>query len=141
MTVLSKNITHLRVDNGKEKEEVAAYLDITVASYNRYEAGTREPDIDKLLKLADYFRCSVDYLLGRPLSTNVDLVSRDRVFSYKDIVAKGYNGKLAHGLIKQIYDKQSADERAHVSGDDTIKYVLKEDVQTLLEMMKEDLSS
>lgn len=139
MTILSDNIAHLRVDNKKEKEEVAAYLGIAVASYNRYEAGTREPDIDKLLKLADYFRCSVDYLLGRPLATNFDLVSRDKVFSYRDIVSKGYNGKLAHGLIKQIYDKQSADERAYVSGDDTVKYVLKTEVYKLLEIMQKDL--
>lgn len=39
--------------------------DIKLASLSRYEHGRREPNLDTLLKLADYFGCSVDYLLGR----------------------------------------------------------------------------
>lgn len=45
--------------------EVASPLGITVASYSRYERGEREPDFDTLIKLADFFKVSIDYILGR----------------------------------------------------------------------------
>ena len=32
---------------------------------SRYETGEREPGIDELIKIADYFNVSVDYLIGR----------------------------------------------------------------------------
>ncbi len=33
--------------------------------YIRYENGSAEPSLEKLVKIADYFDVSVDYLLGR----------------------------------------------------------------------------
>lgn len=44
---------------------MAEILHISRQSYNFYENGQREPKIDMLLKMADYFGVSVDYLLGR----------------------------------------------------------------------------
>lgn len=139
MTVLSERIKEMREDCGKSKEQVAIYLDVELKTYGRYEAGERKPDIEKLIQLADYFYCSVDYLLGRDVVTNVDTVPRDQVYSYRDLCNKGYNGKLAHGLIKQIYDGQCYNDHVHVTGDDTIKYVRKTDVRDLLRQMYSDL--
>ncbi|WP_019781514.1 helix-turn-helix domain-containing protein [Streptococcus sobrinus] len=139
MTVLSDRIKEMRVDSGKSKEQVATYLAVELKTYSRYETGERKPDIEKLVQLADYFYCSVDYLLGRDVVANVDTISRDQVYSYRDLCEKGYNGKLSHGLIKQIYDSQCYNDRVHVTGDDTIKYVRKTDVQKLLEQMADEL--
>ncbi len=47
------------------QKQVAEILDITIRNYQRYEAGTLEPNIDKLIALADYFNVSLDYLVGR----------------------------------------------------------------------------
>lgn len=139
MTVLSDRIKEMRVDSGKSKERVALYLNVELKTYGRYETGERKPDIEKLIQLADYFYCSVDYLLGRDVVTNFDTVPRDQVYSYRDLCEKGYNGKLSHGLIKQIYDNQCYNDRVHVSADDPTKYVRKTDVRDLLRKMYGEL--
>lgn len=56
----------LREQKKKSQAEMAEILHISRQSYNFYENGQREPKIDMLLKMADYFGVSVDYLLGRP---------------------------------------------------------------------------
>ncbi len=45
--------------------QIAKYLHITQPSYIRYENGTAEPSIDTLIRLADLFDVSLDYLCGR----------------------------------------------------------------------------
>jgi len=50
----------------KTQIQVANMLGVTQAAYAMYENGSRSPTNDMLIKLADYFGVSVDYLLGRP---------------------------------------------------------------------------
>lgn len=40
-------------------------LHTTQNTISRYETGEREPGIEELIKIADFFNISVDYLLGR----------------------------------------------------------------------------
>ena len=40
-------------------------LNMSQNTISRYETGDREPGINELIKIADYFNVSVDYLLGR----------------------------------------------------------------------------
>jgi transcriptional regulator with XRE-family HTH domain len=47
------------------KKEVAELLRIDQSTYGKYELGKREPDAEMLQRLADIYRTSVDYLLGR----------------------------------------------------------------------------
>ncbi len=44
---------------------IAAELGIGITTYCRYELGMREPAASLLVRMADYFDVSVDYLLGR----------------------------------------------------------------------------
>lgn len=44
---------------------VADYIGCSSVVYSRYERGTRQPSIEMLLKLADLFGVTVDFLLGR----------------------------------------------------------------------------
>ena len=55
----------LRFDRDLSQKEIAEYLGITRSSYGMYENGVREPNISTLIKIADYFNVSLDYLLGR----------------------------------------------------------------------------
>jgi repressor LexA len=55
----------LRTERGLLQSDVAEFLNIKTNSYSQWETGKREPDYSSLLKLADYFQVSVDYLLGR----------------------------------------------------------------------------
>lgn len=53
-----------RIKHGKKQPEVAAVLDIGVPAYSMMESGQREINGSKLIKLAHYYGCSVDELLG-----------------------------------------------------------------------------
>ena len=46
-------------------KQTAAKLGIPYTTYVSYERGDREPDSEKLIRLSDFFDCSIDYLLGR----------------------------------------------------------------------------
>lgn len=136
MNKLANRLRELRVDNGKSKEELSAYLSISQSSYNRYEAGSRNPDYDTLLKLAIFYNVTTDYLLGRD-DIEIPVFDRSQVVSYRDLVDMGLNQKLAHGLIAEIWSKQSFEERICRYPVDKIKYVLKEDVKSFVESLLE----
>lgn len=63
--MLSKRLMTIRKKKHKTQQETADYLGITRPAYTAYESGSRTPDHENLIKLADYFNTSVDYLLGR----------------------------------------------------------------------------
>ncbi|HJC12533.1 MAG TPA: helix-turn-helix domain-containing protein [Candidatus Agathobaculum intestinigallinarum] len=60
-----QRLRDLREDNGKKQSEIAALLNCTQQAYSTYERGERDIPSKVLIKLADYYNTSVDYLLGR----------------------------------------------------------------------------
>ena len=60
-----RRIADLRIDNDKGQKEIAAYLNMNQQVYSRYERGDRELPVWALIKLADYYHTSTDYILGR----------------------------------------------------------------------------
>ena len=57
-------LADLRIDHDKGQKEVAAYLNMNQQVYSRYERGERELPVWALIKLAQYYRTSTDYILG-----------------------------------------------------------------------------
>ena len=60
-----RRLEDLREDHDKSQIEIAAYLNMNRNVYWRYEKGVREIPSWAVLKLADYYHVSTDYLLGR----------------------------------------------------------------------------
>lgn len=60
-----KRLRDLREDNDLLQKDVAEYLQCSQTCYSSYEIGKRGIPVDVLIKLADYYDTSVDYLLGR----------------------------------------------------------------------------
>lgn len=58
-------LKELRTKKGISQLRLATELNTTQNTISRYETGEREPGIDELIKIADYFNVSVDYLIGR----------------------------------------------------------------------------
>ena len=58
-------IKELRTQRNITQLKLAMDLHTTQNTISRYESGEREPGISELVKLADYFGVSVDYLLER----------------------------------------------------------------------------
>ena len=63
--MFNKRIKKLRGETGLTQEEFSNRLGIARTTYSGYERGTSEPDIATLLKFADYFDVTIDYLVGR----------------------------------------------------------------------------
>ena len=57
-------LADLRIDHDKGQKEVAAYLNMNQQVYSRYERGEREIPVWALIKLAQYYHVSTDYILG-----------------------------------------------------------------------------
>ena len=58
-------LKELRVQKGISQLKLALALNTNQNTISRYETGEREPGINELIKIADYFNVSVDYLLER----------------------------------------------------------------------------
>lgn len=58
------NIRELREDVGLSQADIANVLNCSQVAYSYYEIGRRDIPTEILIKLAQYYNCSVDYLLG-----------------------------------------------------------------------------
>ncbi len=60
-----KRIRDLREDHDKTQTEIAEALGTSQTMYARYERGASELPIRHLIRLAEYYNVTTDYLLGR----------------------------------------------------------------------------
>ena len=58
-------LREIRKSKGLSQLKLAMELNTNQNTISRYENGEREPGINELIKIADYFNISVDYLLER----------------------------------------------------------------------------
>lgn len=59
------NLRSIREDHDIKQRELAAHLNVSQNTYSQYENGVIALTAEVLIKLADYYNCSVDYLLDR----------------------------------------------------------------------------
>ena len=65
MHCLPQRLKIIRGEKGYTQRKVAAKMHISASTIALYETGDRNPDPQMLKRLADFFDCSVDWLLGR----------------------------------------------------------------------------
>ena len=61
----NEQLIALRMENGFSRTQRAERLNVSARLISYWENGQRECDFDMLIKIADLFSVSVDYLLGR----------------------------------------------------------------------------
>lgn len=61
----SERLVELRNDRDIKQKDIAALLNASASTPSHYELGIHAPDINALIKLADYFDVTLDYLVGR----------------------------------------------------------------------------
>jgi len=61
----SEHLYQLRVVKRLKQKEVAAAIGVSTLTYQRYEYGTSEPTLSKLIALADFYQLSLDDLACR----------------------------------------------------------------------------
>lgn len=64
--MIMNRLRELRHNRGVSQQIIANLLNVTKATYSRYESGQFEPTQNSLIRLADYFHVTVDYLINRP---------------------------------------------------------------------------
>ena len=62
--MIFKRIYELRIDHDLTQQDIADYLICNRQVYARYERGLREIPVSMLIKLAEYYKTSTDYILG-----------------------------------------------------------------------------
>ena len=60
-----KRLRDLREDHDLKQAEIAEMLNIQQTVYSRYERGVQNLPLDYLIILADFYKVSTDYILGR----------------------------------------------------------------------------
>jgi len=63
--ILAERLKACRKEKGLTQMQVAVYCDITEKAYQNYELMTREPKLEILIRIADLYGVSLDYLVGR----------------------------------------------------------------------------
>lgn len=66
-----KNLRGIREDRDIKQKDIAAYLNVSQNTYSQYETGVISLTADVLIKLADYYNVSIDYLLDRTNNPNM----------------------------------------------------------------------
>ena len=83
--MLSLRITEVRQQKNLTQADVAQRLGITRQTYSSYETGKRQMNFETLCMLADFYKLSADYLLGRQdaLPSFLSDEERDMVAQYR----------------------------------------------------------
>lgn len=68
-----EKLKELRKKMNKSQQQVAADLNLNFYTYQNYELGRRQPDIETLKSLADYFNTTIDNIVGHSTNHFVDV--------------------------------------------------------------------
>ena len=94
-----ENLRKIREKRNINQLKVAIDIGITQESISKYENNSAFPSREILIKLADYFNCSIDYLLNRTDNPNInkDKISKEDekienlIFRYKSLSDENKN--------------------------------------------------
>jgi len=60
-----ENVRSIRIDKGYTQKQIGEILGVSQNTYSQYEIGILNFPVDAIVKLADFYGVSTDYLLGR----------------------------------------------------------------------------
>lgn len=66
-----RNLRGIREDKDIKQKDIAKYLNVSQNTYSQYETGVISLTAEVLIKLADYYNVSIDYLLDRTNNPNI----------------------------------------------------------------------
>lgn len=63
--MFNERLKSLRNKKSISQYELAERLNLTRGQIGNYEQGKRQPDYETLMKIADFFDCTIDFLIGK----------------------------------------------------------------------------
>ncbi len=109
----AERLRELRIQRGFSQVELAKKLGLSNSTISMYERGEREPDFDTLDLIGDFFNVDVNFLLG------------------KEDGSRYYLEPQVAELAKEVYER---DELKTLF--DAVKDIPKEDIETVIRMIK-----
>jgi transcriptional regulator with XRE-family HTH domain len=104
--IFSIRLRDLRLKRNLNQADVSRQTGISSSAYNYYETGKRQPTITAIAKLADFYKVTADYLIGRTdvpdglIITNLPSEFNEIGIKYITVSAN----ELLKVLPKEIYD-------------------------------------
>ncbi len=107
--IIAKRLSELRKKKGIKQDEIAELLNVKRATVANYETGKRAPDYETIIKLADYYGVSCDYII-RGIKSEFAEVHNSTGLSNEAIEAlqkifKQSKGEYISDKYKQIIDE------------------------------------
>lgn len=93
----------LRNERNLKQYQVAAALDISTSSYQKYELETNgvTPSLKILIRIAKFYQVSVDYLLELPAPESIDYITNNELERINTIEQVS---KLSDDIVKRVID-------------------------------------
>lgn len=107
-SIIKERLKRLREEKGIYQKDLADKLHITRATIASYETGKSLPSLDVVLKYADFFECTTDYILGRTNERNLT-ITKDKdieIIHNKDTVVQ----EAAISLLKETLNRMMKEE-------------------------------
>ncbi len=95
-------LTLLRKERGITQKEAAASLGVSQALLSHYEKGIREPGLDFVVKSADFYGVSTDYMLGRTPERNGATLTLEDFPDPDKTGDSRFSGSVIHVLNKKL---------------------------------------
>lgn len=92
----------LRNENGESLEKIAQYLNVTIQTISNYETGKRDMTPDTILKLAEYYNVTTDYLLCKSDIRNPEEIKNIQHANSGGLDTKGLDEEDILELQRQI---------------------------------------
>ena len=118
-------IKQLRQAKEMKQIELASYLNVTQGNISGWESGKWQPDQDALIKMANLFNVSIDYLVERNEVLNENLEKRAPIpqFSAEEIKLIEMYRKLDDGNKKMVFGYAENAVRAIRPMQKDVKYI------------------
>ena len=100
------NMKKIRESLQLTQVKVANDLKLSRQVYNFYENGKRNPDMQTLIKIADYYGVSIDYLLGRTKVIKPENIDEDDIIYKKNTADSETKASVEQFLNYLLYEKE-----------------------------------
>lgn len=100
-------LKQLRKEKNLSQTELAKELNMSQRMYNTYETGIREPSIDTLIMISNYYNVSLDYLVGNETKKYYTLTDEERIALnlYQKLTEKN-QGKVEHYMEQLVAEQE-----------------------------------
>lgn len=99
--IIGNTLKYLRKTMGFTQKEIAKKIGIAQQTYAGYEKGNHEPSVEIMIRLADTYNTSMDYITGRYIGTNDDKDLEEQIEMYEIL-----EETREHYAIQRLNDKE-----------------------------------